>query len=112
MKNNSVKFKQSVPRSSNTSVISQFSFESSPMPNAIQFHNFTHAQSISARLSRNSVYNATNIMFNTPRCLVVPQDELVEFSTYSATRRRSSQVAPLPYESELGPSRQRTPHFY
>ncbi|CAK81392.1 unnamed protein product (macronuclear) [Paramecium tetraurelia] len=83
---NSAKFKHNVPKSSTTSAISEFSLDESPLPNSSQFSSFTHAQTISAKLNRSSVYNQENIMFNTPRCLAVPfteieKDEVLSKST-------------------------------
>ncbi|CAD8091715.1 unnamed protein product [Paramecium sonneborni] len=85
MKNNSVKFKQNVPKSSTTSVISEFSCDESPIPNGFQFQSFTHAQTISAKLNKNSVYNQQNIMFNTPRSLAVPFKEIEKDEVLSKT---------------------------
>ncbi|CAK74539.1 unnamed protein product (macronuclear) [Paramecium tetraurelia] len=85
MKNNSVKFKHNVPKSSTTSVISEFSCEESPMPNAFQYQSFTHAQTISAKLNKTSIYNQQNIIFNTPRCLAVPFKEIERDEVLSKT---------------------------
>ncbi|CAD8071075.1 unnamed protein product [Paramecium primaurelia] len=85
MKNNSVKFKQNVPKSSTTSIISEFSCDESPMPNSFQFQSFTHAQTISAKLNKNSIYNEQNIMFNTPRNLAVPYQEIEKDEVLSKT---------------------------
>ncbi|CAD8068814.1 unnamed protein product [Paramecium primaurelia] len=85
MKNNSVKFKQNVPKSSTTSIISEFSYDESPTPNGFQFQSFTHAQTISAKLNKNSVYNPQNIMFNTPRRLAVPFQEIEKDEVLSKT---------------------------
>ncbi|CAD8098778.1 unnamed protein product [Paramecium sonneborni] len=85
MKNNSVKFKHNVPKSSTTSIISEFSCDESPLPNAIQYQSFTHAQTISAKLNKTSIYNQQNIIFNTPRCLAVPYKEIEKDEVLSKT---------------------------
>ncbi|CAD8086488.1 unnamed protein product [Paramecium sonneborni] len=92
MKNNSVKFKQNVPKSSTTSVISEFSCDESPIPNAFQFQSFTHAQTISAKLNKNSVYNQQNIIFNTPRSLAVPFKEIEKDEVLSKTPINKQQL--------------------
>ena len=68
MKNDSVKFKRSIPRSSTNSVISEFSMDNSPVADINKFTSFTHAQSISARLSKNSMLNDENIKLSYPNC--------------------------------------------
>ncbi|CAD8166736.1 unnamed protein product [Paramecium octaurelia] len=112
MKNNSVKFKLNVPKSSTTSVISEFSCDESPTPNAFQFQSFTHAQTISAKLNKNSVYNQQNIMFNTPRRLAVPFQEIEKDEVLSKTpinrqlfqgtkQFNSGQVEPVSFSEAL-----------